>query len=357
MPLFCQSSKALLLVGVFGFTAFFLVKIWGAARRGSALMYSPATLTFRGSSMKHVLLAFTALASLSLTGSVFAAGGGGGGSMMPSEMPSVSAPRYDAAKEYQKGTDALNANDFKAANTAFNHVLEVAPRDLNTLILAAFTKSKLEDFKGARDTYKKAIAVDKNNIKATEGLAIAYYALGDKDNGAKTYDTLKQRATACADTCAEAAQLKSSLTAIETAANAPGKQSFLERPALLLGDAKAADSAYVTAVAEINEARYTDALVSLAKTQDVLGPHPDVLTYIGYTYRKMGQYDKAENYYQQALTIAPNHIGATEYYGELKVERGDIKGAKEMLAKLDKLCAFGCVEAEDLRRWIAQGHG
>jgi hypothetical protein len=38
------------------------------------------------------------------------------------------------------------------------------------------------------------------------------------------------------------------------------------------------------------------------------------------------------------------------------VERGDIKGAKVMLAKLDDLCSFGCVDAEVLRQWIAKGH-
>ncbi len=307
--------------------------------------------------MRHVLLACTALVSLGLTGSVFAAGSGGGGAMMGSDTPSVSTPRYDAAKEYQKGVDALKASDFKAANTAFNHVLEVAPKDLNTLFLSGFTKVNLQDFKGARDAYKKALAVDKNHIKAREGLAVAYYKLGDKENADKELTTLKERAAACADTCAEAAELKASIAAVEAAANTPGQQSMLERPASLLVEARAGDAAYMTAVNQINRADYTDALSSLQDAEVALGPHPDVLTYIGYTYRKLGRYDMAEDYYRQALAIAPNHIGATEYYGELKVERGDLAGAKQMLAKLDSLCSFGCVEAEDLRRWIAQGHG
>ena len=50
-----------------------------------------------------------------------------------------------------------------------------------------------------------------------------------------------------------------------------------------------------------------------------------------------------------------NHIGATEYYGELKVARGDVAGARLMLARLDKICAFGCADAEELRRWIDAG--
>ena len=56
------------------------------------------------------------------------------------------------------------------------------------------------------------------------------------------------------------------------------------------------------------------------------------------------------------MLFRSNHRGATEYYGELKVERGDIKGAKLMLSKLDGLCSFGCVDAEVLRQWIAKGH-
>jgi Flp pilus assembly protein TadD len=95
--------------------------------------------------------------------------------------------------------------------------------------------------------------------------------------------------------------------------------------------------------------------VALKAAQQVFGPHPDVLTYTGYTYRKLHQYDKAEAYYRQALAIAPNHVGATEYYGELMVVRGDMAGARRMLAKLETVCTFGCVETEDLRRWIDKG--
>ena len=58
---------------------------------------------------------------------------------------------------------------------------------------------------------------------------------------------------------------------------------------------------------------------------------------------------------EAALAIAPAHRGATEYYGELKVERGDMAGARLMLAALDRTCAYGCAEAEELRRWIDAG--
>ena len=83
------------------------------------------------------------------------------------------------------------------------------------------------------------------------------------------------------------------------------------------------------------------------------GAHPDILTYLGFANRKLGHYDLAESYYRQALAAEPKHKQATEYYGELLVERGNIAGAKLLLAKLDSMCTFGCFEADELRSWIA----
>ena len=115
------------------------------------------------------------------------------------------------------------------------------------------------------------------------------------------------------------------------------------------------DLAYTRAVSLINEHRFGEALAALDEAERVLGPHPDILTYKGYVWRKMGHLDTAETFYRAALAEAPGHRGATEYYGELKVIRGDLPGARKMLAKLEDECAFGCVEAEDLRRWIDRG--
>jgi tetratricopeptide (TPR) repeat protein len=292
---------------------------------------------------------------------VWANGDGGGGGGMGAGMPSMDMPSYDPAKEYQAGVAALKASDFKTADRSFDHVLSVAPKSESTLVLSGFTKAQLGNFRGARTAYSKALSVNDKNIPARRGYALALVNLGSKDDAAKELDTLKKRADACADTCPEAADLKAAVTDVTNALNASAKQSMLTRPQQLfseqlMGDARSGDAAYLKAVSDINQHHYAAALRSLKSAEAVFGPHPDVLTYIGYTYRKMGQYDTAESYYRQALSIAPDHRGATEYYGELKVERGDLEGARQMLAKLETLCPFGCVDAEDLRRWIAQGH-
>jgi Tfp pilus assembly protein PilF len=108
-------------------------------------------------------------------------------------------------------------------------------------------------------------------------------------------------------------------------------------------------------VSLINEKRYDDAIVSLNKSRESFGPHPDILTYLGFANRKLKRFDVAEDYYRQALSTAPDHRGAKEYFGELMVERGDLASAKAMLASLDAQCRFGCAEAEELRLWVSAG--
>ena len=83
------------------------------------------------------------------------------------------------------------------------------------------------------------------------------------------------------------------------------------------------------------------------------GPHPDVLTYQGFANRKLHNYDVAISYYSAALKLDPDHRGANEYLGEYYVETGQMAKAKAQLVTLDRICKFGCEEAEELRRWIA----
>lgn len=73
---------------------------------------------------------------------------------------------------------------------------------------------------------------------------------------------------------------------------------------------------------------------------------------MGYSQRKLGNYDLAKNYYAMALNVDPNHKGANEYLGELYVETGEMHLANIQLAKLEDICTFGCIEEDELRSWI-----
>ena len=306
---------------------------------------------------RAAILAAVLMAAGALTATPFvaiASGGGGGGGM--GGMPSAQAPSYDPVEEYRNGVADLQAGKFKDAERDFDHVLDVAPRNADALFMMGVAKSGRGDLKGAARSYEKSLKVDPKLIGAARELAIADAKLGQADKAQAGLATLKARADTCAGACPEAADLKAAIDAV-SAALIPTGAASVAPASLLFGDPAHGDRSYVQAVRLINEGRYQDALSALREAQAVFGPHPDVLTYTGYAHRKLHEYDQAEFYYRQALAIAPNHVGATEYYGELMVERGDIQGAKHMLSRLENICTFGCVEVEDLRRWIENPSG
>jgi tetratricopeptide (TPR) repeat protein len=277
---------------------------------------------------------------------VAGAAGSGGGSM-----PSASAPSYDPAAEYRKGVEALQANQFADAERAFGRVVDATPRNAYAHYMLGLAKAGQGDLKGARKSYEKAVRYDANLITARRELGVTLAKLGDAAKAQAQLDELKTRATTCAETCPQSADLKAAVGAVEAALAQPS--AALDGAAsLLFAGAAAGDGAYLEAVGLINEGRYDAAIVSLQRAEAAFGPHPDVLTYLGFAHRKLGRFDVAEGYYRAALAAAPTHRGATEYYGELKVERGDLAGAEAMLTRLETLCRFGCAEAEELRRWI-----
>lgn len=303
------------------------------------------------------LALISAVALTCFAGPAFASGGGGGGGG-GADMGS-SGPQYDPVAEYQKGVAALQASKWKDAERAFQHVTEAAPKAPEGWFLLGFSRASQGDLKGARKAYEKAARLKPDDIGAQRELAVTLAGLGETDKAKAGLDALKAREAACAGTCAESATLKAAVTRVDAALTAALAPTAAPAPApaaiLQFGDPATGDRAYLAAVSLINEHRWTDALAALDTAGRAVGPHPDILTYRGYVLRRMGQLDAAEGWYRAALAIAPNHLGATEYYGELKVLRGDIPGAKVMLARLDKQCVYGCPEAEELRRWIEAG--
>jgi tetratricopeptide (TPR) repeat protein len=302
-----------------------------------------------------------AIAGMVLAVPVLASSGGGGGGM--SQSPSASGPQYDPAVEYRAGVAALEAKDFKKAKASFDRVLSVAAGDANVQYLAGLARTGLGDLKGARKYYAKAAKIDSGMVLAWRDLGVTDANLGDAAKAQEALAAIRSQRTTCGETCPKAADLKDAEAAVTAAvANtgtpaAPASPSAMAVPAggLLLASSDFGDSRYLDAVALINERRYEAAIVALQAAQRVFGPHPDILTYLGFANRKLGRLDIAEGYYRAALAAAPAHRGATEYFGELMVERHDMAGARRMLAVLDDQCRFGCTEAEELRAWIAVG--
>ena len=265
--------------------------------------------------------------------------------------PSMNAPEFDAAAEYRKGIEALKASRFAEAKSSFARVLGAAPNDANTNFLAGMADAGLNDLKGAVKHYERAVRNDNKLVVAQQELAVTYVKLGDVAKAQATLTKLKGMDASCNASCKDAELIKKAISVVEAALGQPSQAMLGTDPPLLFASAKAGDKAYLQAVSLINEHRYPEAIDALQRARTTFGAHPDVLTYLGFANRKLHRYDVAESYYRQALAAAPNHKGATEYYGEMLVERGDIAG-RRMLAKLDAICTFGCAEAEELRRWV-----
>ena len=90
---------------------------------------------------------------------------------------------------------------------------------------------------------------------------------------------------------------------------------------------------------------YSKAFNKLEKAHKSDKKNPDILNYMGFTTRKIGNFEQAEKFYLEGLKIKPNHNGINEYLGELYVQTNRIDKANERLAVL-KNC--NCDEYKEL---------
>ena len=71
----------------------------------------------------------------------------------------------------------------------------------------------------------------------------------------------------------------------------------------------------------------------------------DVANYIGYAYRKLGDYQASKIWYQKALAADPNHVRTWSYYGMWQMERGNRLKALDDLQKVKLICGNTSCEA------------
>ena len=95
--------------------------------------------------------------------------------------------------------------------------------------------------------------------------------------------------------------------------------------------------------------RYEKAQKLLLKSNDEKPLQADTLNYLGFTTRKLGDYEKGENFYLQGLKIKPHHKGINEYLGELYVVTNRMDKAKE---RLEVLKSCKCDEYNQLKEVI-----
>ena len=90
---------------------------------------------------------------------------------------------------------------------------------------------------------------------------------------------------------------------------------------------------------------YSQAFKKFEKAHSSEKKNPDILNYMGYTSRKIGNFEQAEKFYLTGLSIKPDHNGINEYLGELYVQTNRLDKAKE---RLDVLKNCNCEEYKEL---------
>ena len=98
------------------------------------------------------------------------------------------------------------------------------------------------------------------------------------------------------------------------------------------------------------QSNYEKALKLLVKSNKEKPNKADTLNYLGFTSRKLGDFENGEKYYLQGLAIEPDHVGINEYLGELYVATNRHNLAVE---RLEVLKGCGCKEYEELKSIIA----
>ena len=132
-------------------------------------------------------------------------------------------------------------------------------------------------------------------------------------------------------------------------------------PALAMGSGSAneqkpatpADANYTRAKAMIEAKDYTGALPLLQQVVAKDAKNADAYNLMGFATRKSGNPNGSLQYYTQALTIDPKHLGAHEYIGEAYLMLDRPAEAEQHLARLDSLCVFGCQEHRALKAAVA----
>lgn len=106
------------------------------------------------------------------------------------------------------------------------------------------------------------------------------------------------------------------------------------------------------AIIAINNKNWPAAVEKLEAANRTDGRNAEVHNLLGYSYRNIGDMDRAFTHYHIALEIDAQHKSAHEYIGEAYLMAQQPGKAREHLARLKAICGEGCKEYQDLAKAI-----
>ena len=285
-----------------------------------------------------VAAAFIAAAGLVISPAAFA---------VPSDFDSAKKPddaNAEVAKHFQQGKALAEAELWFPAEKEMQQVLDKTPKDAMANYYMGVIKVGKKETDAAVTYFTAAVDNGEDMYLARQELGKIYVEEGKADMAGKERDALKAMLDGCKKDCDAKQKAYDTLNAAMSGGAAKTGSLFMK--------GRDGHVAYQAAVAQINREDYEGAIQTLQEAANALGPHPDILTYLGFANRHLGRYDVALRYYREALAINPDHKGANEYLGEMYIEMGQMDKARAQLAKLEELCPFACYEKEELAHWL-----
>lgn len=134
--------------------------------------------------------------------------------------------------------------------------------------------------------------------------------------------------------------------------------------AIMSGEASAlvpsSDTDYAAGKAAFQAENWQVAIANLTMVVLRRPWHDNAHNMLGYSWRKLGNYDLSLEHYQTALELNPRHKDALAYLGEAYLDLGQLENANATFQRLAKVCGFivmgfdndgwrfGCEELEAL---------
>ncbi len=126
------------------------------------------------------------------------------------------------------------------------------------------------------------------------------------------------------------------------------KSSSIDDPKFLAGY----HTAYTTIYDRHDYAAAIDQLKALGHDD-----RADVANLIGYSYRKLGNYQVSQIWYERALKADPNHVRTWQYYGLWQLEQGNREQAEYHLNRIAALAGTNSSEYRSLSAALEQAPG
>jgi len=115
---------------------------------------------------------------------------------------------------------------------------------------------------------------------------------------------------------------------------------------------QAQDPDYVAGKTAVEAREWKRAIELFTRAASRDADNANIQNYLGFANRNDGNWEVAMKHYRTALSLNPEHRGATEYMGHAYLLRGNLQLAQGQLARLERICGRGCEEYASLSKAI-----